>query len=69
MADIGNVIKLNEKQRIYYFPGGDKVVLNDIIELVVRESGTHRIKTADNKLHIIPDTWIHIEINASDWTV
>lgn len=69
MQDIGNAIKLNEKQRIYYFPGGDKVILNGVLELIVRETGTHRIKTADNKLHIIPNTWIHIEIDDSDWTV
>jgi len=69
MENIGKGTKLNEKQRIYYFPGGDKVVLNEVIELLVRESGTHRIKTADKKLHIIPNNWIHIEIDDSEWTV
>lgn len=66
---IGNAVKLNEKQRIYTFPGGDKVVLNKVVELVVRESGTHRIKTADEKLHIVPTGWIHVEIDEKEWTV
>ncbi|MFG6117224.1 hypothetical protein ACGTN9_18890 [Halobacillus sp. MO56] len=62
-------IKLREKERIYYFPNDDKVVLNNVVELIVRESGTHRIKTEDKKLHIIPHGWIHIEIDEEDWTV
>lgn len=69
MTNIGDVVKLKEKQRIYYFSGGEKVVLNEVIELIVRDSGTHRIKTADKKLHIIPTGWIHIEIDESEWTV
>lgn len=62
-------IKLKEKQRIYFFPNNDKVVLNKVTELIVRESGTHRIKTEDKKLHVIPSGWIHIEIDEEDWTV
>jgi hypothetical protein len=62
-------IKLKEKQRVYYFPNNEKVVLNNVVELIVRESGTHRLKTEDKKLHIIPPGWIHIEIDEEDWTV
>lgn len=62
-------IKLKEKQRIYFFPSNNKVVLNKVTELIVRESGTHRIKTEDKKLHVIPTGWIHIEIDEEDWTV
>jgi hypothetical protein len=70
---IGNPIPLEEKSRTYYFPGGDKVVLNNVVELIVRESGTHRVKTKDPegnvRLHIIPPKWIHIEIDDEYWTV
>jgi hypothetical protein len=69
MVSIGQPIKLNEKERIYFFPNNEKVILRNIVELIVRESGTHRIKTADKKLHIIPNGWIHIEINEEEWTV
>jgi hypothetical protein len=65
---IGEPIKLNEKERIYTFPNNEKVVLKDVTELIVRESGTHRLKTKDGKLHIIPTGWIHIEIDDSEWT-
>lgn len=61
-------IELNEKSRTYTFPGGDKVALTNVTELIVSESGNHRIKAA-GKLHIIPPHWIHIEIDDKDWTV
>ena len=69
MINNNEPIKLKEKQRVYYFPNNNKVVLNNVIELIVRDSGTHRIKTEDKKLHIIPTGWIHIEIDEKDWTV
>lgn len=60
---------LEEQDRIYTFPVG-KVELKNVIELIIRPSGTHRLKTADKKLHIIPTGWIHIEINSpKDWVV
>lgn len=57
----------SEGSRTYIFPGSDRVFLLSPLELIVRKSGTHRIKTGDGKLHIIPTGWIHIEINSEDW--
>lgn len=64
-----NAVNLKEKKRTYVFPGNEKVELFDVIELIVRPSGTHRLKTNDKKLHIIPLGWIHIEIDEEEWTV
>ena len=58
-----------EKSRTYVFPNGSVVVLKDITELIVRPSGTHRLKTADGHSHIIPAGWIHIELEINDWSV
>lgn len=69
MSKLENAIELKESKRVYNFPNGEKVELKNVIELVVRSSGTHRIKTNDNKLHIIPTGWIHIEIDEKEWTV
>ncbi|MDE2104830.1 MAG: hypothetical protein KGL39_46770 [Patescibacteria group bacterium] len=55
----------NETRRTYYFPGGDTVVLKNVIEVKPMSTGTHRVKTASRgvvTLHIIPVGWIHIEI-------
>lgn len=62
-------VKLTEKSRTYTFPHQDKVKLEDIVELTVSDSGNHRIKTKDQKLHIVPTGWIHIEIEEKEWTV
>ncbi len=62
--------KLNETKRIYRFPQGETVELVNVTELKVSESGNHRLKTADKKLHIIPTGWIHIEIHdETEWTI
>lgn len=58
-----------EKNRIYTFPNGEKVALQDVTHFLARESGTHRLKTADGKLHIVPVGWMHIEIDAAAFTV
>jgi hypothetical protein len=59
-----------EKTRIYHFPNNEKVILNDVCELIVRPSGTHRLTTTDGKSHIIPSGWLHIELDIDQkWTV
>ena len=63
-------VKLERQKRTYYFPGNEKVELENVTELIVTESGNHRLKTADDKLHIIPPGWIHIEIyDQTEWNI
>ena len=57
------------RERIYYFPNNEKVILKDVCELTVSQSGNHRLKTMDGKHHIIPTGWIHIELDIDYWTV
>lgn len=66
----GQTTALNERKRVYDFEGGN-ITLENVIELTVRPSGTHRLKTADGKLHVINTGWlaIHIEDDKHDWTV
>lgn len=67
--DKSSAIQLSEKSRTYFFPNNEKVVLENVTELIIRDSGTHRLKTADEKLHIVPSGWIHVEIDEKEWTV
>ena len=62
--------KLAETSRTYRYPETE-IRLEQVIELVVRESGTHRVKTADGRLHIIASGWLAITIEdpTHDWTV
>jgi hypothetical protein len=65
-------IKLNEDERVYDFGLGKIATIEKVVELVVKKSGNHRLKTEDGKLHIIPPGWIHIIITDNekkDWTV
>ena len=59
----------HEASRTYTFPNGEKVTLNGVTHFLARDSGTHRLQTSDGKLHIIPTGWLHIEIDASAFTV
>lgn len=63
-------VELTEKTRTYDF-GEHSVVLEGVVELVVRDSGTHRIKTQDGLLHVIAPGWlaIHIDDGGKGWTV
>lgn len=65
-----NTVELNpiEAKRTYTFPNGT-VELENVSELTVSKSGTHRLKTQDGILHIVPVGWLHIEIDCSDWTL
>lgn len=64
-------VALAPQKRTYRFPGFDYVVIENVCELIVRESGTHRLKTTDGKLHIVAANWLHIEIEneSGEWTV
>ena len=63
-------VVLTEKTRVYDY-GSHKIELSNVIELVVRDSGTHRIKTDDGLLHVIAPGWfaIHIDDRGKGWTV
>ena len=58
-----------EKRRLYTFPNGETIALENVTHFLARESGTHRLQTADGKLHIVPTGWLHVEIEASAFTV
>lgn len=56
--------KITEIARIYTFPNQETVIIEKPRKLLISASGNHRIQTEDNRLHIIPKGWIHIEIES-----
>jgi len=71
MAEIeGTTTTLKERQRRYIFADRE-IVLDEVIELTVRPSGSHRVKTSDGRLHVIATNWLAITITdeSHDWTV
>lgn len=60
-----------ERKRTYYYPVDGHVYtveLENVIEVCVRPSGSHRIKTADGKFHIINPGWLNIELDIDEWS-
>jgi hypothetical protein len=66
-----DLTKLTEPEtlRVYTFPGGETVKLTNVTHFLARPSGTHRLMTADGRLHIVPVGWIHIEIEAKAFSL
>jgi len=66
---------LNEKKRVYTFITKEGIMfdisLENVVELFVRPNGSHRLKTADGKLHYIPSGFYHIAItdDKKEWTL
>jgi len=58
-----------EHSRTYRWPDGQTITLLNVTHFLARESGTHRLKTGDGRLHIIPAGWRHIEIDAESFTL
>lgn len=49
----------NELRRTYVFPGGEKVVIEKPVFLVVSKNG-HRVADGNGNGHYIPMGWIHL---------
>ena len=65
-------IPLDEKQRTYHYPEGHSVTVERPVELILRESGDHRLKCEDGLLYVIRCGWYYLEIDKDknrDWTV
>lgn len=56
-------VTLSEAKRTYHFPDGQGIEFENIIELIVHDSGTHRLKTNDGRLHIVAPGWLAITID------
>lgn len=57
-----------EKKRTYHFPGGEAVTFENVVRVEVRESGKHRIETADGRKAFVCPGWLWLEIDTPEWT-
>jgi hypothetical protein len=61
-----------ERKRVYHVEGGHKFELTIVTHFLARPSGTHRLRTADGRLWVIPAAVVNrsaIEIDADGWTL
>ena len=63
-------IKLNppERMRVYTFPGPHKIAFKDVVRIEIRDSGKHRIETADGRKAFVAPDWYLLEIDTDKWT-
>jgi hypothetical protein len=69
MADIKWAELKGERSRTYHFPGGDAVTFMGVSRLEVRESGSHRLETADGKKAFVHPGWLWLDIDAESWSL
>lgn len=72
---VGTPVKVDEKSRTYVYAQDGGLVecrYEDVVELIVRPSGSHRLVTADGKLHFASAGFLSIRIEPKEkgqWTV
>lgn len=57
-----------ERKRVYHFPGGDVAEFVNVTRIEIRDSGKHRIETADGRKAFVCPGWIWLEIDVDQWT-
>lgn len=60
-----------ERKRTYFYPVDGYVYaieLENVVEVCVRPSGSHRLKTADGQFHILQPGWLHIKLDIDEWS-
>jgi hypothetical protein len=56
---------VNETLRVYTFPGGDKIEIENVSAVCVRPSGNHHLETANGRKIIVSSGWLSIEFTGT----
>jgi hypothetical protein len=57
-----------ERKRTYVFPGNVKVEFDNVARIEVRDSGKHRIETADGVRAFVSPGWLYMMLDVDAWT-
>lgn len=62
-------LKLNppERERKYIYKDC-VLIFNDVVEIAVSASGTHRLNLKDGTKAIVPTGWLAIKLDVDEWT-
>jgi hypothetical protein len=58
-------LKHIEKTRLYYWNEDIAVYLKGVTHVEERKN-EHRLRTLDGKQHVVPEGWVHLEIDATN---
>lgn len=57
---------VQEKRRIYTFPGNQQLMLENVTKVEVRPSGKHRVETAEGRKVFVNTGWLWLEIETDE---
>ena len=57
-----------ERKRVYVFSGGQRIEFENVTKIEVRESGKHRIETADGSKAFVSPGWVALLLDVDQWT-
>lgn len=57
-----------ERKRAYVFPDGTRLELENVTRVEVRDSGKHRVETADGRKVFVSPGWLWMELDMDAWT-
>ena len=53
-----NVLELNEISRTYFFPNGNKMIIDNAVECRINRINTHNLVTKQGEIYIVPYKWL-----------
>lgn len=53
-----NILELKEKSRTYFFPNGNKLVVDDAVKCLINKINTHQLVTRQGEVYIVPYKWL-----------
>ncbi len=62
------VLDKPERRRVYVFPGDVRIEFENVTKIEVRDSGKHRIETADGAKAFVAPGWYAILLDVDEWT-
>jgi hypothetical protein len=57
-----------ERSRTYVFPGDLRLTFSNVVRVEVRESGKHRVETADGAKAFVCPGWVALLLDMDAWT-
>lgn len=52
------MLELKETSRTYFFPDGNKLIVDDAIKCLINKINTHQLITKQGEVYIVPYKWL-----------
>lgn len=52
------MLELKEISRTYFFPGGNKIIVDGAVKCLINKINTHQLITRQGEVYIVPYKWL-----------